>query len=176
MQQSTFVDLWRGHQRGLDSWHLKELWVLSAGTETASEFCAFSHSEFSCRGNCQSLKGRVAVYFVLRRFVLKRDAFCSSNVSFFSGSVVGSTDGDLQPRKNVLIALECSTFSTLMDAAAFEMLGRLDWLAKAPGVVSVCLVVAAWHGSCCVVRCAFCQVNFLKSVSILETATCKLDI
>ena len=49
------------------------------------------------------------------------------------------------PRKNVVVALECSTFSTLMDAAAFEKLGQPDWLVRAPAIVSICILVAAWN-------------------------------
>jgi len=45
----------------------------------------------------------------------------------------------------VVVALECSTFSTLMDAAAFEKLGQPDWLQQPPGVVSICILVASWR-------------------------------
>jgi len=50
--------------------------------------------------------------------------------------------------KNVVVALECSTFSTLMDAAAFEKLGQPDWLQQPPGVVSICILVFSTLGVC----------------------------
>jgi len=54
--------------------------------------------------------------------------------------------------KNVVVALECSTFSTLMDAAAFKKLGQPDWLARPPGVVSICIVVFSTLAVCIGVR------------------------
>ncbi len=46
----------------------------------------------------------------------------------------------------MVVALECSTLSTLMDAAAFEKLGQTDWHQQSAGVLSICILVVAWMG------------------------------
>jgi len=50
--------------------------------------------------------------------------------------------------KNVVVALECSTFSTLMDAKAFKMLGRPDWLGRSSGVLNICIIAVSALGLC----------------------------
>lgn len=50
-----------------------------------------------------------------------------------------------RPRKNVVIALECTTVSSLMNADSFQKLWQPDWLRQASAVVSICIVAAAWN-------------------------------
>eukprot|EP00434_Breviolum_minutum_P036960 symbB.v1.2.032758.t2/scaffold3973.1/size47119/1 len=54
--------------------------------------------------------------------------------------------------RNVVVALECSTFSTLMDAAAFEKLGQTDWHQQSAGVLSICILVFLVLALCITVR------------------------
>ena len=51
-------------------------------------------------------------------------------------------------RKNVVLALECSTFSTLMDAKAFKMLGQPDWFGRSSGVLNICIIAVACSECC----------------------------
>ena len=46
-------------------------------------------------------------------------------------------------RKNVVVALKCSTFSSLMDEAAFKKLKPGEWLNQPPSVVSISVFVVA---------------------------------
>eukprot|EP00434_Breviolum_minutum_P033670 symbB.v1.2.029794.t1/scaffold3289.1/size59672/3 len=72
--------------------------------------------------------------------------------------------------KNVVVALECSTFSTLMDAAAFEKLGQPDWLQQPPGAVSICILVFSTLGVCLAGRAdkkALLQIPWAATESML---------
>lgn len=81
----------------------------------------------------------------------------------------------------MVVALECSTFSTLMDAAAFEKLGQPDWLQQPPGVVSICILVASWRcrqeqGMSLLLPCwGFCSVSESAKES-LEPLECRSAI
>ncbi len=77
------------------------------------------------------------------------------------------------PRKNVLVALECSTLSTLMDAAAFKKLGQPDWLEQAAAVASICILVAAWNAFVNCVSGYF--KDLLKHVCVKRLRGCVLS-
>ena len=98
----------------------------------------------SCDSSTKQRLGCLANPFVLSAINALWKAISSICGSLVFFSPWASQASELHERRNVVVALECSTFSTLMDAAAFEKLGQTDWHQQSAGVLSICILVVAW--------------------------------